>query len=148
VKDKLICPHCGKPVEKYLNPFPTVDVIIRTRKGIVLIRRKNPPYGWALPGGFVDYGESLEEAAKREALEETSLPVELIAQLGAYSDPARDPRKHTITVVFAAKAEGEPRAADDAAEIGVFAEDALPDRLAFDHGKILQDYLKRCPPKR
>jgi ADP-ribose pyrophosphatase YjhB (NUDIX family) len=129
-------------VEKYLSPFPTVDIIIEVENGIVLIKRKNPPYGWALPGGFVDYGESLEAAAIREACEETSLQVELISQFGAYSDPERDPRKHTITVVFIAKAEGKPRAADDAAEAGVFSLHNLPDELAFDHGGILKDYFE------
>ena len=137
----------GKTVEKYRNPFPTVDIIIEMDGGIVLIRRKNPPYGWALPGGFVDYGESLETAAIREAKEETSLNVELISQFGAYSDPNRDPRQHNISVVFKAKATGQPKAADDAKEIGVFDRDSLPDDLAFDHGKILQDYFDRCSPK-
>jgi ADP-ribose pyrophosphatase YjhB (NUDIX family) len=138
----------GQTVERYRNPFPTVDIIIEMDGGIVLIRRKNPPYGWALPGGFVDYGESLETAAIREAKEETSLSVELISQFGAYSDPNRDPRQHNISVVFKAKATGQPKAADDAKKIGVFDRDSLPDDLAFDHGKILQDYFDRCSPKR
>ena len=145
----LICPHCGKTVERYRNPFPTVDFVIQIeRGGIILIKRKNPPYGWALPGGFVDYGESLEEAALREAKEETSLDVELLAQLGAYSDPERDPRQHTITVVFAAKAKGRPIASDDAAEIGVFGPDTMPDKLAFDHRRILKDYYENWFAKR
>jgi ADP-ribose pyrophosphatase YjhB (NUDIX family) len=126
-------------------PLPTVDVIIELQgKGVVLIRRKNPPPGWALPGGFVDYGETLEQAAVREALEETSLQVELTRQFHAYSDPQRDPRGHTITVVFSARASGEPRAADDAQEIGVFQADALPSPLAFDHRQILTDYFSRA----
>ncbi len=141
MKDQLLCPHCGKVVEKYLNPLPTVDIIIGMEGGIVLIRRKNPPYGWALPGGFVDYGESLEEAAVREAREETSLHVELVSQLGAYSDPERDPRRHTISVVFVARARGEPRAADDALETGIFEQNTLPEDLAFDHSRILRDYF-------
>ena len=145
MKAELKCPHCGRVVEKYRNPIPTVDIIIELEGGIVLIHRKNPPYGWALPGGFVDYGESLEAAALREAKEETSLDVELISQLGAYSDPARDPRHHTISVVFIARAEGSPTAADDAAEVGVFERVTLPKTLAFDHGKILQDYFARRP---
>lgn len=145
MKDRLICPHCGREVERYRNPFPTVDIIIRMEKeSIVLIDRKNPPYGWALPGGFVDYGESLESAARREALEETSLEVELLYQLGAYSDPSRDPRQHTISVVFVASAAGEPRAADDAKGIGIFHRDALPGPLAFDHARILEDYFAKC----
>ena len=126
-------------------PLPTVDVIIELQgEGVVLIKRKNPPLGWALPGGFVDYGETLEQAAVREALEETSLQVELTRQFHAYSDPQRDPRGHTITVVFTAKASGEPRAADDAQEIGVFQADALPSPLAFDHRQILTDYFSRA----
>ena len=159
MKDHLVCPHCGKAIDKYRNPFPTVDIIIEIASGsngtaahgedgkIVLIKRKNFPFGWALPGGFVDYGESLEAAAIREAEEETSLNVELEYQLGAYSDPARDPRFHTISVVFVASATGAPRAADDAGEAGIFNRDTLPDTLAFDHGKILQDYFKKCSPK-
>jgi len=148
MKDHLTCPHCGNVFEKYKNPFPTVDIIIEMEKGgIVLIKRKNPPFGWALPGGFVDYGESLESAAIREAEEETSLKVTLQYQLGAYSEPKRDPRQHTISVVFVAKAAGKPMAADDAAEVGIFQRNALPDRLAFDHEKILQDYFRLCAPK-
>ncbi len=143
-KDILSCPHCGETVEKYRNPFPTVDIIIRMEDDrIVLIKRKNPPYGWALPGGFVDYGESLESAAIREAEEETSLKVELLYQLGAYSDPSRDPRHHTISVVFVGKASGEPKAADDAKDVGVFDRNDLPEQLAFDHAKILKDYFER-----
>jgi ADP-ribose pyrophosphatase YjhB (NUDIX family) len=141
VKDQLLCPHCGKIVKAYRNPFPTVDIIIEMDEGVVLIKRKNPPFGWALPGGFVDYGESLEESAVREAKEETSLDVTLVSEFGAYSEPDRDPRIHTITVVFIAKAQGEPRAADDAADIGIFHKDTLPEKLAFDHGRILQDYF-------
>jgi ADP-ribose pyrophosphatase YjhB (NUDIX family) len=132
-------------VEKYRNPLLTVDVIIELGgEGVVLIRRRNPPMGWAIPGGFVDYGESLESAAVRESKEETSLSVRLRYQLGAYSDPARDPRHHTVSVVFVAKAEGSPRAGDDAGEIGIFQRNALPDPLAFDHRKILEDYFNRC----
>ncbi|MBM4320663.1 MAG: NUDIX hydrolase [Deltaproteobacteria bacterium] len=124
----------------YRNPVPTVDVIIRCAGGIVLIRRANPPLGWALPGGFVDYGETLEQAARREALEETGLEVTLRRQLHTYSDPARDPRQHTISTVFVADAEGEPRGGDDAAEALVFPLDGLPGGLCFDHARILEDY--------
>ena len=141
MKDQLLCPHCGKIVKAYRNPFPTVDIIIEMDEGIVLIKRKNPPFGWALPGGFVDYGESLEVSAVREAKEETSLDITLVSEFGAYSEPDRDPRMHTITVVFIATAQGEPLAADDAAEIGIFNKDTLPEKLAFDHGKILRDYF-------
>lgn len=125
------------------NPVPTVDIIIKLEGGgIVLVRRKNPPYGWALPGGFVEYGESLEEAAIREAKEETSLDVELIRQFHTYSDPRRDPRMHTISTVFLARAEGEPKARSDAEEVGVFSQENLPKELAFDHARILEDYLQ------
>jgi ADP-ribose pyrophosphatase YjhB (NUDIX family) len=129
---------------EFKNPIPTVDIIIELEdKGIILIKRKNPPYGWAIPGGFVDYGESLEDAAKREAKEETSLDVELIKQFHTYSDPKRDDRFHTISTVYIAKAKGEPKAEDDAAEFGVFKEDNLPEPIVFDHKEILKDYFKK-----
>jgi ADP-ribose pyrophosphatase YjhB (NUDIX family) len=142
MKETMNCPFCGGEIERYKNPLPTVDIIIETENGIVLIKRKNPPYGWALPGGFVDYGETLEKAAVREAREETSLDIELISQFGAYSDPSRDPRHHTISFIFRARAvSGTLKASDDAIETGVFNRDDLPDDLAFDHGKILRDYF-------
>jgi 8-oxo-dGTP diphosphatase len=123
------------------HPRPTVDIIIEMADGrIVLIERRFPPPGWAIPGGFVDYGETLETAAMREAREETNLEVELLGQLKSYSDPRRDSRLHTITTVFIARGRGEPRAQDDAANIGLFAPDAPPSPLAFDHGQILADY--------
>jgi 8-oxo-dGTP diphosphatase len=125
------------------NPYPTVDVIIENGGGIVLIERKNPPHGWAIPGGFVDWGESLEEAAVREAREETSLHVRLIRQFHTYSDPRRDPRHHTITTVYIASAEGKPRADDDAKAISIFTRDNLPPSLAFDHTDILNDYFSK-----
>jgi 8-oxo-dGTP diphosphatase len=129
-------------METLRNPVPTVDIIIELEDGgIVVIRRKNPPPGWAIPGGFIDYGESAEEAAVREAWEETSLQVQLIELLHVYSDPKRDPRRHTISMVFIARASGTPRGADDAVEAGVFFEHNLPIPLAFDHAKILQDYF-------
>jgi len=137
------CPKCKNEIEVYKNPIPTVDIIIEIEsKGIVLIKRKNPPYGWALPGGFVDYGESLEEAAVREAKEETDLDVRLIGQFHTYSDPKRDPRHHSISTVYVAKANGVPQAKDDAIEIGIFNETNLPDAIAFDHHFILKDYFK------
>ncbi|MCJ7785007.1 MAG: NUDIX hydrolase [Desulfobacterales bacterium] len=123
--------------------MPTVDIIIEIgSKGIVLIKRKNPPHGWALPGGFVDYGESLEEAAVREAKEETDLDVKLIEQFHTYSDQKRDPRHHSISTVYIAKTKGIPHAKDDAIEIGTFSESNLPDEIAFDHRSILKDYFK------
>jgi 8-oxo-dGTP diphosphatase len=137
------CPKCQNEIEFYRNPIPTVDIIIEIeKKGIVLIKRKNPPHGWAIPGGFVDYGESLEEAALREAKEETNLEVKLIRQFHTYSDPKRDPRYHTISTVYIAKALGIPQAKDDAIEIGFFFEPNLPDEIAFDHRSILSDYFK------
>ncbi len=124
------------------NPVPTVDIIIELDSGgIVLIRRKYPPPGWALPGGFIDYGESAEAAAVREAREETSLSVQLVELLHVYSDPQRDPRRHTLAVVFIARAHGTPQAADDAAEVAVVDERTLPTPLAFDHAQILRDYF-------
>ena len=122
------------------TPFVTVDIIIELEGGIVLIERKNPPHGWALPGGFVDCGESLEEAALREAKEETSLDVELIEQFYTYSDPQRDPRHHTVSTVFIATASGIPRGADDAKRAQLFTEGNLPSSLVFDHTQILRDY--------
>lgn len=141
--DYLACPSCHAKVKDYRNPFPTVDIIIETPGGIVLIQRKNAPFGWAIPGGFVDYGETLEDAAARESLEETSLVVTNLRLLGCYSDPKRDLRAHTISTVFVAQAEGIPKAGDDAAGLAVFSPDALPSPLCFDHARILSDYLKK-----
>jgi len=127
--------------QRHRNPIPTVDTIVEKEGGVVLIKRKNPPYGWALPGGFVDYGESLEEAARRETKEETNLEVKELRQFHTYSDPARDPRFHTITTVFVGKGEGEPKPADDARELKIFKKDTLPSDVAFDHRDILKDYF-------
>jgi ADP-ribose pyrophosphatase YjhB (NUDIX family) len=118
-----------------------VDIIVEFKRGIILIKRKNPPEGWALPGGFVDYGETLESAALREAKEETGLDIELIRQFHTYSDPERDTRHHTITTVYIAKAHGSPIAGDDAKEVGIFKKEALPEQIAFDHREILNDYF-------
>jgi 8-oxo-dGTP diphosphatase len=127
---------------EYRNPTPTVDCVIELPgERIVLIRRANPPVGWALPGGFVDEGEPLHAAAVREVKEETGLDVELVEQFFTYSDPKRDPRKHTLSTVYIGKAAGEPRGSDDAAEARAFKVDALPKDLCFDHGTILADYL-------
>jgi len=143
-KKTIRCSKCGNGIEVYNNPIPTVDIIIEIEsKGIVLIKRKNLPYGWAIPGGFVDYGESLEEAAVREAKEETNLDVKKIRQFHTYSDPKRDPRHHSISTVYIAKAKGIPRAKDDALEIGIFNESNLPDEIAFDHRAILKDYFMK-----
>jgi 8-oxo-dGTP diphosphatase len=122
------------------NPAPTVDaVILLPGDRVVLVRRANPPHGWALPGGFVDEGETLEAAAAREAAEETGLAVALLEQFHTYSDPARDPRRHTISTVFLASASGEPRGGDDAAEAVAFPWNALPSPIVFDHREILAD---------
>ncbi len=128
----------------YRNPAPTVDIIIelidRPERPIVLIERQNEPFGWALPGGFVDYGESIETAAIREAEEEVSLKVKLVEQFYVYSDPARDPRQHTLAIAFIATATGKPVAADDAKNLGVFNQWDLPQNLCFDHDQIMRDY--------
>lgn len=127
---------------KYRNPLVTVDIIIEIDNGIILIERKNPPYGWALPGGFTDYGESLETSAVREAKEETSLDIQLVEQFHTYSDPDRDPRHHTVTTVFIARGFGTPKSADDAKNIAVFTRNDLPEPIAFDHKKIICDYFR------
>lgn len=140
---KYLCPGCGREIEVYRNPTPAVDLIIEMGEGgIVLIKRKNPPPGWALPGGFVDLGETLEEAARREAWEETSLIVTDLRQMHTYSHPERDPRFHTIATVFIARGTGTPKARDDAQEIGIFSPPDLPEIMAFDHREILNDYLR------
>ena len=135
----LFCPMT------YRNPTPTVDIIIelvdQPRRPIILIERRNPPYGWALPGGFVDEGESVENAARREAHEEVGLQVELIEQFYVYSDPQRDPRQHNLSVVFIAAAAGRANASDDAKTVGIFDLCEFPEVLCFDHRRILQDYL-------
>ncbi len=124
------------------TPYATADIIIRMSGGIVLIKRKNPPLGWALPGGFIDIGESAEHAARREAREETSLQITDLRQFHAYSTPGRDPRFHTLSVVFIARARGKPRGQDDAREARIFKRQAMPRPLAFDHRAILNDYFR------
>jgi len=142
----VLCPKCGHAIREYRSPLPTVDIIIRCRTrdredGLILIMRNREPRMWALPGGFCEYGESLEEAAVREAKEETGLTVELIEQFYTYSDPRRDPRHHSITTVFIARSTGEPIAGDDAGQVGVFSESTIPKILAFDHKGILEAYF-------
>jgi 8-oxo-dGTP diphosphatase len=140
-ENKVLCPACGSDTGVYRNPVPTVDIIIEYGGGIVMIERKNPPYGWALPGGFVDCGETVEHAAGREAREETGLGLEGMRMFHVYSDPARDPRQHTITTVFTARGTGTLAAGDDARGAQVFPEHGLPEEMAFDHASILEDYL-------
>jgi 8-oxo-dGTP diphosphatase len=149
------CPECGAVVGEVRNPYPTVDIIIHlthisihsavNEYTIVLIERKNPPHGWALPGGFIDYGEKAEDAAVREAKEETSLDINYLDLIGVYSDPKRDPRAHTMSVVYRAWALDQvPVAQDDAKTIKIVSLlDALKMELAFDHKKILEDYVQR-----
>jgi len=128
----------------------TVDAIIEIDGGIVLIERKFEPHGWALPGGFVEWGETVEAATIREAKEETGLDIQLTELLGVYSDPRRDPRRHTVATVFVATATGAPQGGDDAAQARIFEPGNLPESLAFDHAKILDDYfaLKRSGVRR
>lgn len=143
--------------ERYRNPTPTVDLLIELvdrPETLVLIERKHEPKGFALPGGFVDEGEWVADAAVREAKEETGLDVELVELFHVYSDPARDARKHTVSTVFIGRARGEPRGGDDAARCIVCPPDALPGPLVFDHALIVADYVTyrrtgtRPPPRR
>ena len=131
-----------RPLTPQLAADAIIELTDRPGRPIVLIERRNPPFGFAIPGGFVDVGETLEHAAVREALEETSLDITLTALLGCYSNPSRDPRGHSVTAVYVAEARGEPRAADDALNLTVFPIDALPGELAFDHDMVLADYLR------
>lgn len=139
---KSVCPKCGAVVATYRNPFPTVDVVLIRDGRVLLIHRKNPPEGWALPGGFVDYGESAETAAARELLEETGLKATSLKLLGVYSDPHRDPRFHTFGAVYLGTATGEVKAGDDAADARWWPVDQLPEAVAFDHRKIIGDARK------
>jgi len=144
VFNKGIISYLEYIIHKLQNgPFSTVDAIIEINGGIVLIQRSNPPFGFALPGGFVDYNESLEDAVRREMKEETDLDLEDLRQFHTYSEPGRDPRFHTIATVFIAKGKGKPKAGDDAASLKIVKIDEIEKlNFAFDHKKILQDYLK------
>ena len=131
-----------KPVTPIIAADALIELVDRPGNPIVLIKRENPPYGWAIPGGFVDVGESVPDAAIREAKEETCLDVELVCLLGCYSEPSRDPRGHTVTMIYVARASGEPVAADDAADVAVFDPADVNVDLAFDHVKVISDYLQ------
>lgn len=142
---EIICPKCNNKIQIYNNPSPTVDIIIEYQDKIILIERLNEPFGYAIPGGFVDYNETLENAAIREAKEETGLDIKLKYILGMYSDPKRDPRQHTISTVFVAEGFGELTAGDDAKNAILFdylkisATDLV---IVFDHKNIIKDYIK------
>jgi len=144
--ERLVCPRCGTTLDEWKQPKVTVDVLVEDPSGsILLIRRRNPPDGWAIPGGFVDVGETLEAAAVREILEETGLRVALTGQFHTYSDPSRDPRHHTVTTVFLGRPvdpAAAPVAGDDAIEAAFFPPGAPPTPLAFDHALVLADFLK------
>jgi ADP-ribose pyrophosphatase YjhB (NUDIX family) len=140
--EKHVCPACGHVTEEYRNPRIAVDVVVDIAGKILLVRRRNPPYGWALPGGYIEYGESAEDAAVREVSEEAGIEITGLAQFRVYSDPARDPRHHVITIVFTASSTNTPAAGDDAADVGLFDPRDFPSPLAFDHGRILEDYLR------
>jgi len=136
------CPRCGHAFSIPSGPRLAADVIIETKPGtVVLVHRRFPPYGWAIPGGFVEENESAEEAALREALEETGLRVHDLAPFGFYSRPGRDPRQHTASMIYTGRASGEPVAGDDAADARLFARESLPGDLAFDHAEILARYF-------
>jgi len=137
--------HMEKKISQ--GPFLTVDGIIEYEGGIVMIERENPPLGWALPGGFVDYGESVEGAVVREVKEETHLDFIDIKQFQTYSQPDRDPRFHTVSVVFCGKGRGRLQADTDAKGVGVFPLGGLPKEIAFDHRKIIEDYAQSREPR-
>jgi 8-oxo-dGTP diphosphatase len=151
---EIRCPACGAAIREFPWPLPTVDAIIETGPGqVLLIWRRYFPEGWALPGGFVEAGETLEEACRREILEETGLVITDLRQMHTYSDPARDPRRHVLSTVFVARAEGEPRAGDDAARVRIVSLEELPQPMAFDHQRILEDFregrygIRPSPPE-
>jgi 8-oxo-dGTP diphosphatase len=131
-----------RPITPLIAADILIELVDQAGRPLVLIQRRHPPLGWAIPGGFVDLGETMEQAAIREAREETSLEVGLIALLGLYSNPARDPRGHTVSAVYVAEARGEPLARDDALALGLFQLDRLPASLVFDHGMVLEDYRR------
>lgn len=152
MSERHVCPHCRTELDLWKQPHLAADVLIEDEAGrVLLIRRRNPPHGWAIPGGFVDDGETLEAAAIREMREETGLDVELLSQFHTYSEPGRDPRHHTVTIVFHGRRRSEsdqPRAGDDALEARFFDLDALPTPLVFDHADVLGDFRRRSSARR
>jgi len=139
------CSNCGFEWSEWNNPLPTVDALIEVYdnseyKGIVLIERRNYPFGWAIPGGFMEYGERAETTAVREAKEETGLDVVITGLLGFYSEPSRDPRHHTVTAVYLCRAEGEPVAGDDAKSVKIVQPSEIVEPLVFDHSRVINDY--------
>lgn len=151
MKKDVVCPHCGKPYSCFRNPAPTADVVIyEAGRGVAIIRRRHAPVGFALPGGFIDEGEQAEAAAVREMREETGLDVELTGLLGVYSRPKRDPRQHTLTVVYTGRARNPEAitAGDDAAHAAFYPLDGLPEPLVFDHAEILEHFRQVLSGKR
>lgn len=151
MKKNLVCPHCGKSYKAWRNPSPTVDVVIYDpSRGVVIIRRRNEPHGYALPGGFIEEGEQAETAAVREMKEETGLDVELVGLLGVYSGPHRDPREHTISTVFAGRAKNPAalQAGDDATGAAFYPLDRPPQPLVFDHARVLDDFRQYLAGRR
>jgi 8-oxo-dGTP diphosphatase len=150
--EKIItCPHCSLTFRQFANPVPTTDVVIYAPDyGVVIIERANAPHGFALPGGFIDEGEQAEDAAVREMREETGLDVELTGLLGVYSHPLRDPRQHTLSVVFAGRPlnPGQLRAGDDAKSAAFHPLHQLPSPLVFDHARILRDFQELLAGRR
>ena len=147
----IICPHCTRGFKQFANPTPTTDVVIYAPdRGVVIIERVNAPFGFALPGGFIDEGEQAEVAAVREMREETGIDVELTGLLGVYSRPGRDPRQHTLSVVFVGRPlnAAQPRAGDDAKSVAFYPLGELPAPLAFDHARILRDFQEALAGRR
>ena len=146
MSERLHCPHCGQTLDRYDQPRLTVDAIVGYERGrVLLVKRRHDPQGWALPGGFVDVGETLEKAVVRELAEETGLRALAVRQWHTYSDPARDPRHHTVSTVFLVDADGEPLAADDALDARYFPLSSLPEPMAFDHARIVRDVRRGDP---
>jgi 8-oxo-dGTP diphosphatase len=143
---RLSCPQCGHVLDRHDQPRLTVDAVVQNSRGeVLLVMRRNPPHGWALPGGFVEVGETLETAVARELAEETGLEATSVRQFHTYSDPARDPRHHTVSTVFRVEAEGKPTPGDDAIEAGFFPAEALPSPIVFDHARIIEDVRRGEP---